>query len=233
MLKARKEFSLPGITNSVENVIAVRDAMLAGETGARLHLCHCSTKESVRIIREAKKQGIDISGEVCPHHFVLCENDIDSAANGNYKMNPPLRTKVDREALRGGLSDGTLEVIATDHAPHTEEEKSRGFAGSPFGIVGLETAASLAYTCLVMGGYLSPMQMVEKMSYNPARILGLDVGDLSEGKRADITIFNPYESYEIRAGEFAGRAKNMPYEGMKVTGRVVGTIMGGKITYKI
>ena len=219
-----------GISNAVENIIEVRDIMLAEETGATLHLCHCSTKESYDIIKEAKARGVKVSGEVCPHHFTLTEDDI-IPGDGNYKMNPPVRTKEDREALRRGLADGVFEVISTDHAPHTAEEKAKGFA-SPFGIVGLETSASLTYTELVLSGLITPLKMAALMSSNPARILGFDnLGDLSVGKTADITIFDPSIEYEIHAADFAGKSKNMPYEGRKVTGKVVKTIFGGRVVY--
>ncbi len=219
-----------GITNAVENIIEVRDIMLAEETGCRLHLCHCSTKESYDIVKEAKERGVDLSAEVCPHHFTLTEDDI-VAGDGNYKMNPPVRTAEDRKALRKGLAEGVFEVISTDHAPHTAEEKARGFA-SPFGIVGLETSVALTYSELVLSGLITPLTMVSYMSSNPARILGFeDLGDLTVGKAADITIFDPNDSYEIHAADFVGKAKNMPFEGRRVTGRVTETIFGGKVVY--
>ncbi len=226
-----KELGVSGISNAVENVIVARDIMLAEETGARLHLCHCSTKESVELVRDAKKKGIKVSGEVCPHHFTLTEDDIVEG-DANYKMNPPLRTKADVDALKAGLRDGIMEVISTDHAPHTAEEKAKDLKSAPFGIVGMETAAALTYTELVQGGYLSPMGMAEKMSTNPARILGIDKGDISVGHLADITIFDPKDTYEIHAADFASKGKNMPFEGRKVTGRVIGTILDGRIVYQ-
>ncbi|SFN95025.1 dihydroorotase [Pseudobutyrivibrio sp. UC1225] len=219
-----------GISNAVENIIEARDIMLAEETGATLHLCHCSTKESYQILKEAKEAGIKVSGEVCPHHFTLTEDDI-VPGDGNYKMNPPVRTKEDREFLRRGLAEGVFEVISTDHAPHTAEEKAKGFA-SPFGIVGLETSASLTYTELVLSGLITPLTMAAYMSSNPARILGRDdLGNLAPGKAADITIFDPTISYEIHAADFVGKSKNMPYEGRKVQGKVVKTIYGGRVVY--
>ncbi len=219
-----------GISNAVENIIEARDIMLAEETGATLHLCHCSTKESYDILKEAKARGVKVSGEVCPHHFTLTEDDI-VAGDGNYKMNPPVRTKEDREALRRGLAEGVFEVISTDHAPHTAEEKSKGFA-SPFGIVGLETSASLTYTELVLSGLITPLTMAAYMSSNPARILGLDgLGDLSVGKTADVMIFDPRVEYEIHAADFVGKSKNMPFENRKVQGQVKYTIFGGKVVY--
>ena len=220
-----------GISNAVENIIEARDIMLAEETGATLHLCHCSTKESYDIIKEAKAAGVKVSGEVCPHHFTLTEDDI-VPGDGNYKMNPPVRTKADRDKLRQGLAEGIFEVISTDHAPHTAEEKSKGFA-SPFGIVGLETSVSLTYSELVLTGLITPLTMAAYMSSNPARILGRkDLGDLSVGKAADITIFDPKAEYEIHAADFVGKSKNMPYENRHVTGRVVKTIFGGNVVYE-
>ena len=231
--KKAREFGVNGITNAVENVIEARDIMLAEETGAKLHLCHCSTKESVEMIREAKKRGIRVSGEVCPHHFALCEDDIPSKEDANFKMNPPLRSKEDVEALKKGLKEGVLEVISTDHAPHSAEEKSKDFTKAPFGIVGLETAASLTYSELVLGGYLTPMQMAEKMSYNPAKVIGIDKGDISVGKIADLVIFDPDKEYEVTEKEFAGKSKNSPFIGWTLTGKVCATVMGGKITYEL
>ncbi len=228
-----KELGVNGITNAVENVIIARDIMLAEETGARLHLCHCSTKESYDLLRDAKEKKIHVSGEVCPHHFSLCEDDIPSKEDANYKMNPPLRTKEDVEALKQGLKDGVFEVISTDHAPHSAEEKAKDFEHAPFGIVGMETAASLTYDELVLGGYLSLMQMAEKMSYNPAKILGIDAGDISVDKPADLVIFDPDKEYEVRKEDFAGKSTNMPYEGWTFTGQVVLTVMGGKVTYEL
>ena len=225
------EMGFGGISNAVENIIEVRDIMLAEETGARLHLCHCSTKESYEIIQDAKKKGIKVSGEVCPHHFTLTEDDIVED-DGNYKMNPPLRTKEDKEWLRKGLHDGIFEVISTDHAPHAADEKAKGFKG-PFGITGLETSVALTYSELVLGDVLDLMGMARCMSYNPSRILGLDdSGDISVGKRADIVAIDITDEYEIHAEDFAGKSKNMPYEGRKVKGRVVLTVLEGKTTYK-
>lgn len=221
---------LRGISNAVEDIIVARDILLAKETGARLHLCHCSTKDSVRMVKEAKEDGIDVTAEVCPHHFILSTEDIPSD-DGNYKMNPPLRTKEDVEALKEGLKSGIMEVISTDHAPHSAEEKSRGFEKSPFGIVGIETSASLTYTELVLKGYLTPLQMVEKMSYNPAKILKIDKGQLKEGFVADVVIFDPEAEYEINPDDFYSMGKNQPFTGKKVKGKVEYTICGGEIVY--
>lgn len=225
-----RQLGLKGISNAVEDIIAARDILLAKETGAALHLCHCSTEDSVRMIKEAKEEGLPVSGEVCPHHFTLSTDDIKEN-DGNYKMNPPLRSRKDVEALKQGLRDGIMDVISTDHAPHGREEKARGFEGAPFGIVGLETSAALTYTELVLQGYLTPTQMVEKMSYNPARILGIDRGTLLEGKTADVVIFNPEKEYVINAEEFVSKGHNTPFHGRTVKGVVEYTIHHGKIVF--
>lgn len=225
-----RKMGLKGISNAVEDIIVARDILLAKETSVRLHLCHCSTKDSVRMVKEAKEDGVKVSAEVCPHHFILTTDDI-VGNDGNYKMNPPLRSKEDVKALKEGLRDGIMEVISTDHAPHSEEEKGRGFEKSPFGIVGLETSAALTYTELVLTGYLTPMQMVEKMSYNPAKILGIDKGRIQKGCVADIMIFNPEEEYQIDVSEFASMGRNTPFAGRQVKGRVQYTICGGQIVY--
>lgn len=184
------ELGVKGISNAVEDVIAMRDIMLAKETGATLHLCHCSTKDSVEMVKRAKEEGIKVTAEVCPHHFSMCSDDITSN-DGNFKMNPPLRAREDMEALIKGLQDDIMDVISTDHAPHSAEEKAKDLEHSPFGIVGLETSVALTVTNLVKKGYLTPMQMAAKMSYNPAKVLGIPKGTLDEGKIADITWPDP------------------------------------------
>lgn len=225
------ELGLPGITNAVEDVIVARDILLAKETGARLHLCHCSTKDSVRMVELAKQEGLSVTAEVCPHHFTMTSEDIRED-DANYKMNPPLRTRADVEALIDGLKKGVMDVIATDHAPHSREEKQGSMRNAPFGIVGLETAAALTMTELVDKGYLTPLQMAEKMSYNPARIIGIDKGTLKPGKTADVVIFNPKEEYIIDAEQFRSKGKNTPFHGRKVKGRVMATILSGNIVYE-
>lgn len=225
------ELGLPGITNAVEDVIVARDILLAKETGARLHLCHCSTRDSVRMVELAKQEELPVTAEVCPHHFTLTSEDIRED-DANYKMNPPLRTRADVEALIDGLKKGIMDVIATDHAPHSREEKQGSMRNAPFGIVGLETAAALTMTELVDKGHLTPLQMAEKMSYNPARIIGIDKGTLKPGKTADVVIFNPKEEYIIDAEQFRSKGKNTPFHGRKVKGRVMATILGGNIVYE-
>lgn len=242
-----KELGLKGITNSVEDVIVARDIMLCRETGVKLHLCHCSTKNSVKMVEYAKLEGITVTAEVCPHHFTLTSDDIhkikptidpekkvaiEADADTNFKMNPPLRAQEDVQALKEGLRDDIMDVIATDHAPHTFEEKNTSMKNAPFGIVGLETAASLTYTELVAQNYLTPMQMAEKMSYNPAKVIGLEKGDIAPGKVADLVIFDPEKAYTIDKHSFAGKSKNTPFHGRKVTGKVRVTIVGGHVVYE-
>ncbi|MDE7039148.1 MAG: dihydroorotase [Lachnospiraceae bacterium] len=226
-----ERLGLKGITNSVEDVIAARDILLAKETGVRLHLCHCSTADSVKMVRLAKEEGLPVTGEVCPHHFILSSDDIEED-NGRYKMNPPLRSREDVKALCQGLKDGVMDVIATDHAPHAREEKDKSMAEAAFGIVGLETSAALTYTSLVKTGVLSMTEMVEKMSSNPARILGLeDRGGISEGMAADVTVFDPQRTYKIDKDTFASKGKNTPFDGYEVAGEVVCTIVDGRVVY--
>ena len=224
---------LKGITNAVEDVIVARDILLAKETGVQLHLCHCSTADSVRMVAEAKKDRLPVTAEVCPHHFIMTTDDI-TEDDGNFKMNPPLRSKADVEALREGLKNNIMDVIATDHAPHAEQEKDRSMKDAAFGIVGLETSAALTYTELVETGVLTPMQMAEKMSYNPAKILGLseEKGSISEGKIADIVIFDPSKEYEIDKHTFFSKGKNTPFHGRKVKGEVRCTIVDGVPVYE-
>ncbi len=251
-----ERLGLPGICNAVENLIASRDALLAIESGTRLHLCHCSTKEVVEMVRVAKQRGYtNISAEVCPHHFTLTSDDIPDAPETevidtptlsaipaskeglemvNYKMNPPLRTPKDQAALIEGLRDGTIDCIATDHAPHSKQDKNKGMLDAPFGIVGLETAAALTHTKLVKTGVLTPLQMAEKLSLNPARILRLSggAGEIRVGGAADLVIFDPKADYVIDKRTFVSKSKNTPFDGRSVTGKVDYTIIGGDVVYE-
>lgn len=229
---ASEKYKVDGIPNSVEDVITARDIFLAHETGARLHLCHCSTIGTVELMRMAERLGADVTAEVCPHHFTLTDEDI-TEADSNYKMNPPLRTEKDVKALIGGLVDGTMKAISTDHAPHSDEEKSQYFDKAPFGIVGLETSAALTYTALVDTGLMDIMDMAEKMSYNPAKIIGIDdeYGRLVKGAKADIVIFNPNEEWTVDVTKSESKGHNTPYNGQTLKGRVKTTIVDGELRY--
>ena len=226
-----EELGLPGITNSVEDVIVARDIIMSKEAGNRLHLCHCSTADSVVLVEMAKKQGLPVSAEVCPHHFTMSDDEI-TEDNGRFKMNPPLRNREDVDALKEGLKTGIMEVISTDHAPHGKEEKDQSMLKAPFGIVGLETSFALGYTELVDKGVLTLSQLVEKMSVNPAKVLGIDKGNLAPGKAADIVIADITKEYKIDSSKFVSKGKNTPFDGKKVKGRVITTIVDGKIVYK-
>lgn len=228
---ASRRYHVNGITNAVEDVIVARDILLSKGTGCRLHLCHCSTADSVKLIKAAKDEGLKVTGEVCPHHFMLCDEDIIED-NADYKMNPPLRSRADMEAVREGLRNGTMDVISTDHAPHSAEEKAKPIGAAPFGITGIETSLCLTYTGLVLTGILTPMQMVEKMSYNPAKIAGIDRGTLLPGRPADIIIVNVDDEIVIDRNNFISKGHNTPFDGYKVKGIVEYTIVGGKIVYK-
>jgi len=227
-----ERLKLPGICNETEDSITARDVMLALDTGAKLHLCHVSTYGVARLMQMLKKAGIkDITAEVCPHHLILTSDDI-KRDDPNFKMNPPLRTPKDVQALREALADGSIPVISTDHAPHTRADKSGSMRTAAFGITGLETSFSLIYTELVQTGVLSLMQLVEKMSYNPARILGLPCGVIAKGHPADLVLIDPDAEYTIDKNEFVSKGKNTPFHGRKVKGRVVRTICAGKTVYK-
>jgi dihydroorotase len=229
--KRAEELKLAGISNAVEDIITARDILLAKETGARLHLCHCSTRDSARMIALAKEDGLKVTGEVCPHHFTLSDEDIPGE-DADYKMNPPLRSPGDVKALKEALRDGILDIISTDHAPHGEEEKLKFFSEAPFGIVGSETAFCLAYSELVLKGYLTPGQLVEKMSVNPAKVLRLDRGCICEGKIADVVIADPDTEYIIDKNKFYSKGRNTPFHGRKVKGRVEYTFVSGKLVYQ-
>ncbi len=230
--KKSEELGVYGIPNAVEDIIVARDILLAKESGVHLHLCHCTTTDSVKMVKMAKEDGVSVSAEVCPHHFTLSDEDIPGD-DANYKMNPPLRAKEDVEAVKVGLRENIMEVISTDHAPHSEEEKKRPIKNSPFGIVGLETAFSLGVTELVKKGYLTPLELVRRMSSSPAKIIGVKGGNLSANAPADITIADFDGTYTIDKNSFASKGKNTPFDGMKVYGEVKYTIVSGNIVYKV
>lgn len=219
---------LKGIPNAAEEVQVARDVILARETGAQLHIAHISTVGSVEIIRQAKAHGIHVTAETCPHYFSLTEEAVEGF-NTNAKMNPPLRTQADVEAIINGLADGTIDAIATDHAPHHIDEKNLEFAAANNGIVGFETALGLGVTHLVRSGRLSLCEFLKKMTCNPADILHLPCGRLTEGSEADIVIFDTDTPYTVDVNSFASKSKNSPYDGTELYGRVLYTIVSGKI----
>ncbi len=227
---AAESLHLRGISNVVEDVIVARDILLAEEAGVRLHLCHCSTKGSVEWVRMAKGKGLPVTAEACPHHFTLSDEDIVED-DGNYKMNPPLRGKEDVKALKEALKEGVIEAIATDHAPHAREEKEGSIADAMFGVVGLETAFALSVTELVEGGYLTPMQLIDRMSRRPAEIGRVPGGSLAVGMPADVVVFDMDEWYEVDVDGFASKGRNTPFAGAKVKGRIEMTLVDGEVVY--
>lgn len=223
------ELGLPGIPAAAEDVMVARNLLLSELTGARLHLAHISTAGSVRMVREAKARGIRVTAEVCPHHFTLTETVVHGY-NTHAKMNPPLRTSEDVRAIKEGLRDGTIDVIATDHAPHAAQEKQQDFTEAPFGIVGLETALPLTFG-LVEEGVLSLEQAVTKLTSAPAAAFGLRKGTLAVGADADVTIVDHHAQWEVNPSAFRSKSRNTPFAGWKVKGLVKTTIVGGRVVY--
>lgn len=220
----------PGIS---ESVIVSRDIELANYLGGRVHFAHMSLKRCVDLIRIAKSQGINVTAEACPHHFALTDEAVKTF-DTNAKMNPPLRTQEDVEAIKQGLKDGTIDCIVTDHAPHTFEDKEADFDKAPFGIIGLETSVGLTIRELVLPGILSWNEMADRMSTAPAKIVGLEnKGVIAEGKDADITIIDPTMEWEFAKDSIVSKSKNSPFIGEKFTGGVFATVCGGKITYQV
>ncbi len=218
---------LKGIPRSAENIGTARNVLLAMATGCRLHVLHVSTKESVEIIRHAKKFGAPVTCETCPQYVGLTDEaclDYDT----NAKMSPPLRTKADQDAIKAGLADGTIDLIATDHAPHAPHEKEQEFARAPFGMLGLETSLALVITHLVKPGVMTLAQMVEKMSTAPAKIIGVPGGSLSVGVPADITVFDPDAEWTVDVNQFRSKSRNSVLHGTTLTGRAVTTFVGGR-----
>lgn len=218
-----------GITSLSESIQIARDALIAEETNCRYHVCHISTKEGVRIVRDAKARGVDISSEVTPHHLLLTEFDVKDT---NFKMNPPVRGIDDKYALISGLLDGTIDCVATDHAPHTELEKSMGLENAPFGVVGLETAFPLLYTNLVKTNIATLKDIVQWFSLNPSKRLNLEHGKLVEGRVADITVLDLHTKKAIDKHEFFSKGKNTPFDEWVCQGWPVMTLVDGKIVYK-
>lgn len=226
-----KKLGLPGIPGTAESVQVARDILLAKQTGAHLHVCHISDRDAVEMVRFAKQMGIHVTAEVTPHHLLLTDQQIDGT-DANWKVNPPLRTEEDRMACLEALLDGTIDMIATDHAPHGEEEKAKPFQTAPFGFVGLETAFPLLYTHLVETGRMSLLQLIETFTVNPARIFGLPGGVLAEEKPADITVLDLNRESVIDPQTFVSKGRNTPFKGMKVKGWPILTVTAGRITYR-
>ena len=229
--KKAEELGLPGILSVTESSQIARDLLLAEATGVHYHVCHVSTKESVRVIRDAKKAGIHVTAEVSPHHLILIDEDIPEDF-GFWKMNPPLRGREDREALIEGLLDGTIDCIATDHAPHGLEEKSQSFMKSPFGIVGSETAFQLIYTHFVETGRFTLEQVINWLAVKPAEIFGLNAGTLTVGAPADVAVFDITQTCTIDKEDFLSKGENTPFIGWKVKGETQMTFVNGKLVWQ-
>ena len=222
---------LKGIPAAAEEIMVARDILLAELTGGHVHLCHMSTRGSVALIQRAKEKGLRVTAEACPHHFTLTHDACDGF-NTNAKMNPPLREDADREAIREALRDGTIDVIATDHAPHHYDAKEREFDQAPNGIIGLETAFPLANAELVGLGLLTLAQLVERMSTVPARIFGLPGGSLAKGAPADVVVLDPEVEWTVDPSAFRSKSRNTPFAGRSVRGRAIVTIVRGQVVYR-
>ncbi len=237
---------LSGIPSAAEDIMVARDIILAETTGARLHIAHVSTRKSVELVRQAKKRGVFVTCEVTPHHFTLTDkavcgfsqlstlnSQLPTPFDTNTKMNPPLRSEDDVEAIKQGLSDGTIDAIATDHAPHTKTEKEQEYSKAPFGIIGLPTSLGLVLTELVDKGVLTLADALAKMTINPARILGLETDGLVAEARADVTIIDPEMEWMVNVNSFASKARNCPFHGWKLKGKAVMTIVKGEIVWEM
>ncbi|MDQ3388135.1 MAG: dihydroorotase, partial [Gemmatimonadota bacterium] len=222
---------LTGVPNAAEEVMIARDLLLAALTGGRLHVQHVSTRGGVEMIREAKARGVRVTAEATPHHFTLTDAAVESYRT-DAKMNPPLRSEADRQAVREGVRDGTLDVIATDHAPHHYDEKEQAFEDAPFGIVGLETALGLALTELVETTLIDLPTLIDRMSCAPARGLSLPGGTLRSGSPADITLFDPGMEWTVDPTRFLSLSRNTPFSGRRLRGRAVRTVVGGATIWR-
>jgi len=222
---------LKGVPAEAEEIMAIRDILLARRTGGHVHLCHMSTRGSVELIRWGKERGINVTAEVCPHHISLTEDAVEGY-NTNAKMNPPLRTADDVAALQEAVRDGTIDLIATDHAPHHYDEKEREFADAPNGIIGLETALAVNITWLVASGIIDVGTLVDKMSCAPAKVFHLPGGSLRRGSPADVTVFAPDEEWTVDPKRFRSKGRNTPYTGKTLRGRVRATIVAGRVAHR-
>lgn len=229
--RVSRALGLPGRPAIAEELMVMRDAMLARETGGAVHICHISTTGSVEIVRQFKKQGVAITCETCPQYFTLTEDEV--LEQGSLaRVNPPLRTRADVEAVLEGLRDGTIDAIATDHAPHSAEEKAKPLPEAPSGMVGLETALGVTLTALYHTGFMDLSDILRKMTFNPACILRIPTGRLSLGGEADFTLFDPEEEWTVEPSDFASKGRNTPFSGRRLRGKVKYTIVNGKIIYQ-
>ena len=226
-----EKLGVEGVLPEAEEIMAAREIVISETNNVRAHICHISTKTSVSMIRDAKKRGVKITCETCPHYYAFTAHEVLNSGT-NAKMNPPLRDEKDRLEIIKGLKDGTIDAIITDHAPHSEEEKQRELSKAPNGIIGFETALSATITNLVDKKYISLLDMSRLMSYTPAKLLGIDKGVLKEGKVADITIFDPKEEYVYKKEDIVSKSKNTPFIGKKLKGKVKYTIVSGNIVYE-
>lgn len=229
--KVQETLGVKGVLPEAEEIMVAREIVISETNEAKAHICHISTKTSVNMIRDAKKRGVKISSETCPHYFSFTVDEVLKSGS-NAKMNPPLREEKDRQAIIEGLKDGTIDAIITDHAPHSEDEKNIELSKAPNGIIGFETALPAIITNLVDKGLLTEMDVVRLTSYNPARLLKIDKGEIKEGKIADLTIYDPNEEYIYTKDMIVSKSKNTPFIGKKLKGKVEYTIVSGKIVYK-
>lgn len=229
--KVAKELGVQGVLPEAEEIMAAREIVISETNDVRAHICHISTKTTKNMVRDAKKRGVKITCETCPHYFTFTVDEVKNSGV-NAKMNPPLREEKDRLAIIEGLKEGTIDAIITDHAPHAEEEKNKGLEAAPNGIIGFETALSAEIMNLVDTGDISYLDLVRLTSYNPAQLLKIDRGSIEVGKIADITIFNPNEEYIYTKEMVVSKSKNSPFIGKKLKGRVQYTIVGGRVVYE-
>lgn len=229
--KVAKELGVQGVLPEAEEIMAAREIVISETNDVRAHICHISTKTTKNMVRDAKKRGVKITCETCPHYFTFTVDEVKNSGV-NAKMNPPLREEKDRQAIIEGLKEGTIDAIITDHAPHAEEEKNKGLEAAPNGIIGFETALSAEIMNLVDTGDISYLDLVRLTSYNPAQLLKIDRGSIEVGKVADITIFNPNEEYIYTKEMVVSKSKNSPFIGKKLKGKVQYTIVGGKVVYE-
>ena len=229
--KVADELGVEGVIPEAEEIMAAREIVISETNNVRAHICHISTKTTKNMVRDAKKRGVKITCETCPHYFTFTVDEVKQTGT-NAKMNPPLREEKDRQAIIEGLKEGTIDCIITDHAPHSKEEKERELSKAPNGIIGFETALSAEIMNLVDAGHISYLDLVKLTSYNPAQLLKIDRGTIEVGKIADITIFNPDEEYVYTEDMIVSKSKNSPFIGKKLKGKVKYTIVGGRIVYR-